>query len=44
MALGFGPSMEYEILSQPSVVDLLISFCWVSATYSKLDEFPVGLK
>ncbi|KAK6507399.1 hypothetical protein TWF481_005832 [Arthrobotrys musiformis] len=43
MALGFGPSMEYEILDQPSVIDLLISFCWVSATQGKLSEFPTGL-
>ncbi|RVD89941.1 uncharacterized protein DFL_000927 [Arthrobotrys flagrans] len=43
MALGFGPSMEYEILDQPSVIDLLISFCWASATYGKLSEFPTGL-
>ncbi|KAK6537684.1 hypothetical protein TWF694_011858 [Orbilia ellipsospora] len=43
MALGFGPSMEYEILDQPSVIDLLISFCWVSAAQGKLSEFPTGL-
>ncbi|KAK6525574.1 hypothetical protein TWF281_010631 [Arthrobotrys megalospora] len=43
MALGFGPSMEYEILDQPSVIDLLISFCWISATHGKLLEFPTGL-
>ncbi|KAK6336628.1 hypothetical protein TWF718_009424 [Orbilia javanica] len=43
MALGFGPSMEYEILDQPSVIDLLVSFCWVSATNGKLSEFPTGL-
>ncbi|KAF3159087.1 hypothetical protein TWF225_007690 [Orbilia oligospora] len=43
MALGFGPSMEYEILDQPSVIDLLISFCWVSASHGKLSEFPTGL-
>ncbi|KAJ6257092.1 Ubiquitin-conjugating enzyme [Drechslerella dactyloides] len=43
MALGFGPSMEYEILDQPSVIDLLISFCWFSAAHGKLSEFPTGL-
>ncbi|KAK6346934.1 hypothetical protein TWF696_007032 [Orbilia brochopaga] len=43
MALGFGPSMEYEILDQPSVIDLLISFCWASAVYHKLSDFPTGL-
>ncbi|KAF3917438.1 hypothetical protein ABW21_db0207420 [Orbilia brochopaga] len=43
MALGFGPSMEYEILDQPSVIDLLVSFCWASAAYHKLSDFPIGL-
>ena len=41
--LGFGPSIEYEILSQPHVVDLLVSFCYVSARQSRLKDFPVGL-
>lgn len=31
MQLGFGPSIEHEIVSQPKVVDLLISLCWVAA-------------
>ncbi|KAI6845828.1 hypothetical protein KC332_g1457 [Hortaea werneckii] len=43
MTLGFGPSIEHEILSQPYVVDLLISFCYVSAAMRKLKEFPDGL-
>lgn len=43
MHLGFGPSIEWEILSQPYVVDLLISFCYVAATENRLKEFPVGL-
>ncbi len=41
--LGFGPSIEWEILTQPYVVDLLISFCYVSACYGRLKTFPVGL-
>ena len=43
MALGFGPSIEHEILSQPHVVDLLISFCYSSATHRALKSLPVGM-
>lgn len=43
MSLGFGPSIEHEIISQPTVVDLLISFCYISARFDKLDEFPSGM-
>lgn len=41
--LGFGPSIEHEIISQPYVVDLLISFCYASAAARKLKSFPVGM-
>jgi ubiquitin-conjugating enzyme E2 Q len=43
MSLGFGPSIEHEVLSQPKVVDLLISFCYSSARQSRLRDFPAGL-
>ncbi|RMY63956.1 hypothetical protein D0863_10161 [Hortaea werneckii] len=43
MTLGFGPSIEHEILSQPYVVDLLISFCYVSTATRRLKDFPDGL-
>jgi ubiquitin-conjugating enzyme E2 Q len=43
MSLGFGPSIEHEILSQPKVVDLLVSFCYTSARTGKLKHFPSGL-
>ena len=43
MTLGFGPSIEHEILAQPYVVDLLVSFCYNSATARKLKEYPDGL-
>ena len=43
MTLGFGPSIEHEILAQPYVVDLLISFCYNSAAARKLKEYPDGL-
>ncbi|USW53213.1 Putative ubiquitin-conjugating enzyme E2, poly(ADP-ribose) polymerase, catalytic [Septoria linicola] len=40
---GLGPSIEHEMVAQPYVVDLLISFCYNSAAARKLKEFPVGL-
>lgn len=43
MALGFGPSIEHEIMSQPQVVDLLVSFCYSSACSQRLASFPVGM-
>jgi ubiquitin-conjugating enzyme E2 Q len=43
MSLGFGPSIEHEILTQPSVVDLLISFCYASARGRRLREYPTGM-
>ena len=44
MALGFGPSIEHEIMSQPQVVDLLVSFCYSSAyTSNALKIFPDGM-
>ncbi|KAL8793832.1 MAG: hypothetical protein Q9195_003557 [Heterodermia aff. obscurata] len=44
MALGFGPSIEHEIMSQPQVVDLLVSFCYSSAyTSNALKVFPDGM-
>lgn len=43
MALGFGPSLEWEIMSQPYVVDLLVSFTYCAASSQRLKDFPVGL-
>ncbi|KAI0147740.1 hypothetical protein GGR57DRAFT_505343 [Xylariaceae sp. FL1272] len=44
MNLGLGPSIDHEIISQPSVVDLLISFCYVSVRGQiPIREFPQGL-
>ncbi|KAL4763344.1 putative ubiquitin conjugating enzyme [Aspergillus foveolatus] len=42
MALGMGPSLEWEISSQPYVVDLLISFAYNRAAQGKLKDFPTG--
>ncbi|KAI9657990.1 MAG: hypothetical protein M1821_002647 [Bathelium mastoideum] len=43
MALGFGPSLEHEIITQPHVVDLLVSFCYSRASVQRLRDFPIGL-
>ncbi|KAE8445158.1 hypothetical protein EG329_013654 [Mollisiaceae sp. DMI_Dod_QoI] len=43
MSLGFGPSVEHEILTQPYVVDLLVSFCYTSAFAQRLREYPTGM-
>ena len=43
MALGFGPSIEHEILTQPYVVDLLISFCYAGAQGRRIREYPTGM-
>ena len=43
MSLGFGPSIEHEIISQPHVVDLLVSFCYASASAQKLHYLPTGM-
>ncbi|KAH8929227.1 hypothetical protein BT69DRAFT_1276502 [Atractiella rhizophila] len=43
MALGLGPSVEYEIKTNPSVVDLLIQLCFSAAREGELHELPTGL-
>lgn len=43
MSLGFGPSIEHEIITQPHVVDLLISFCYASAYNRKMKDLPTGM-
>ncbi|EFE39482.1 ubiquitin conjugating enzyme, putative [Trichophyton verrucosum HKI 0517] len=43
MTLGFGPSLEWEIMTQPYVVDLLVSFTYSSAIRSRLVDPPTGL-
>ncbi|KAL2868884.1 putative ubiquitin conjugating enzyme [Aspergillus lucknowensis] len=44
MSLGMGPSLEWEISSQPYVVDLLISFAYARANVNKLENFPTGFR
>ncbi|CAF9926257.1 MAG: hypothetical protein GOMPHAMPRED_004087 [Gomphillus americanus] len=43
MAMGLGPGIEFEILSQKHVVDLLVSFCYHSAVANGLRSLPIGL-
>ncbi|KAI5925928.1 hypothetical protein F4810DRAFT_656743 [Camillea tinctor] len=47
MSLGFGPSIDHEIINQPYVVDLLASFCYSSLVGNgsgvKMRELPTGL-
>lgn len=43
MVHGFGPKIEHEIITQPDVVDLLVCFCYASASAGKLDSFPSGM-
>jgi ubiquitin-conjugating enzyme E2 Q len=43
MALGFGPSLEWEVCSQPYVVDLLVSFCYAAARAGRMKELPIGM-
>ena len=56
VSFGFGPSLEHEIVTQPRVVDLLVSFCYnavapTAVGYSRavaapcpIREFPSGLR
>ncbi|KGO37303.1 Ubiquitin-conjugating enzyme, E2 [Penicillium expansum] len=44
MALDLGPSLEYEIRSQPFVVDLLTSLAYSRASSGLLEDFPTGLR
>jgi ubiquitin-conjugating enzyme E2 Q len=45
MSLGFGPTIENEIVRQPDVVDLLVSFCYRAAISDQLyGKLPVGVQ
>ncbi|OTB14681.1 hypothetical protein K445DRAFT_125087 [Daldinia sp. EC12] len=49
MNIGLGPNIDFEILSQPNVVDLLVSLCYTSLFTSwktgklGMRDFPTGL-
>lgn len=42
MSLGLGPDLEQEIISEPSVVDLLVSLCYSSLQLSRYSTTTVG--
>ncbi|KAM0429014.1 hypothetical protein ACHAPT_006818 [Fusarium lateritium] len=43
LSLGFGQSIEHDIINNSSVVDLLISFFYSAVYSNRLREFPQGL-
>lgn len=43
LSLGFGQSIEHEIINSPYVVDLLVSFFYSATANHGLREFPQGL-
>lgn len=43
MSLGMGPNIEHEIINQPWVIDLLISFTYAAAKANNLTTMPLGL-
>ncbi|CCT71554.1 uncharacterized protein FFB20_15342 [Fusarium fujikuroi] len=43
LSLGFGQSIEHEIINNPYVVDFLVSFFYAAVIRSRLREFPRGL-
>ncbi|KAK6336422.1 hypothetical protein TWF696_001977 [Orbilia brochopaga] len=43
LSSDFGPGIERDIVEQPYVVDLLVSFCYAAAKHQKLKDFPDAL-
>ncbi|KAF3919488.1 hypothetical protein ABW20_dc0100420 [Dactylellina cionopaga] len=43
LSSDFGPGIERDIVEQPYVVDLLVSFCYAAARHQKLKDFPDAL-
>ncbi|PYH93139.1 hypothetical protein BO71DRAFT_355965 [Aspergillus ellipticus CBS 707.79] len=43
MQLGMGPKLEWEIVSQQYVVDMLVSFTYARASTNELTDLPIGL-
>ena len=43
ITLGFGSNLEHEIIHNPYVVDLLVSFFWAAAHEGGLRNMPIGL-
>jgi ubiquitin-conjugating enzyme E2 Q len=43
MELGFGPSIEHDIIQQPYVVDLLVGFCFAALNSGQTRGIPQSL-
>ncbi|KAJ3184214.1 hypothetical protein HDU87_005061 [Geranomyces variabilis] len=43
MQLGLGPSIEFEIIHEPCVVDLLVSLAYTASAQQQLSPFPAGI-
>ncbi|EPS40913.1 hypothetical protein H072_5212 [Dactylellina haptotyla CBS 200.50] len=43
LSSDFGPGIERDIVEQPYVVDLLVSFCYAASRHQKLKTFPDAL-
>lgn len=43
-SLDLGPGIEHEVINNPYVVDLLVSFFYVAVSSHKLRDFPRGLR
>ncbi|RCI14469.1 hypothetical protein L249_6103 [Ophiocordyceps polyrhachis-furcata BCC 54312] len=43
LSLGFGATLEHQIVHHPYVVDLLLSFFYTAVYHGRLREFPAGL-
>ncbi|RDA83495.1 hypothetical protein CP532_2672 [Ophiocordyceps camponoti-leonardi (nom. inval.)] len=43
LSLGFGATLEHQIVHHPYVVDLLLCFFYTAAYHDRLREFPAGL-
>ena len=42
MTMGLGPNVEHEIVTEPSVVDLLVSLCYSSLQAHSRSQYPAG--
>ncbi|RDA91682.1 hypothetical protein CP533_2331 [Ophiocordyceps camponoti-saundersi (nom. inval.)] len=43
LSLGFGASLEHQIVHHPYVVDLLLCFFYAAVYHKRLRDFPAGL-
>ncbi|GJN85066.1 hypothetical protein PLIIFM63780_008630 [Purpureocillium lilacinum] len=43
LSLGFGPSIEHEIINNPLVVDVLVSLAYSAVISGRIRDFPLAL-